>query len=104
MATTANVPLRGTVSQWGDNYGNRGDRFLAAIAYLDGERPSLVMCRGYYTRTRWRVELAGVSAQRVFRYRFFGRPWSAYKGMATITQCCGVDGYGKDESSTALYY
>ena len=26
------------------------DRFLAAVAYLDGERPSLVMTRGYYTR------------------------------------------------------
>jgi len=36
---------------WGDGYGNRVDRFLAAVAYLDGERPSLVMCRGYYTRT-----------------------------------------------------
>jgi rhamnogalacturonan endolyase len=36
---------------WGDDYGNRMDRFLACIAYLDGERPSLVMCRGYYTRT-----------------------------------------------------
>jgi rhamnogalacturonan endolyase len=34
---------------WGDNYGNRMDRFLAAVAYLDGRRPSLVMCRGYYT-------------------------------------------------------
>ena len=33
---------------WGDDYGNRSDRFLACIAYLDGERPSLVMCRGYY--------------------------------------------------------
>jgi rhamnogalacturonan endolyase len=44
-------PPRGTVSSWGDNYGNRVDRFLACIAYLDGERPSLVMCRGYYTRT-----------------------------------------------------
>lgn len=35
---------------WGDGYGNRSDRFLACVAYLDGERPSLVMCRGYYTR------------------------------------------------------
>ena len=31
--------------------GNRVDRFLACVAYLDGERPSVVMCRGYYTRT-----------------------------------------------------
>jgi rhamnogalacturonan endolyase len=36
---------------WGDGWGNRVDRFLACIAYLDGERPSLVMCRGYYTRS-----------------------------------------------------
>jgi rhamnogalacturonan endolyase len=37
--------------EWGDGYGNRCDRFLACVAYLDGMRPSLVMCRGYYTRT-----------------------------------------------------
>ena len=36
---------------WGDSYGNRIDRFLACVAYLDGKRPSVVMCRGYYTRT-----------------------------------------------------
>lgn len=35
---------------WGDSYGNRVDRYLACIAYLDGQRPSVVMCRGYYTR------------------------------------------------------
>ena len=38
-----------TNSQWGDSYGNRSERYLACIAYLDGQRPSLVMCRGYYT-------------------------------------------------------
>lgn len=38
-------------SIWGDGYGNRMDRFLAGVAYLDGTNPSLVMCRGYYTRT-----------------------------------------------------
>ena len=36
---------------WGDGKGNRSDRYLACVAYLDGKRPSLVMCRGYYTRT-----------------------------------------------------
>lgn len=30
---------------------NRVDRFLSGVAYLDGERPYLIMCRGYYTRT-----------------------------------------------------
>jgi rhamnogalacturonan endolyase len=51
MATTNYLPPRGTVSSWGDSYGNRVDRFLAAVAYLDGQRPSLVMTRGYYTRS-----------------------------------------------------
>ncbi len=30
---------------------NRSDRFLSGVAYLDGRRPSLIVCRGYYTRT-----------------------------------------------------
>lgn len=43
-------PPRGTVSGWGDKYGNRCDRYLGAVAYLDGERPSAITVRGYYTR------------------------------------------------------
>ncbi len=43
-------PQRGTVSSWGDNYGNRVDRFLGAVAYLDGVQPYAVTVRGYYTR------------------------------------------------------
>ncbi len=39
MSTVDYVPARGTVSNWGDNYGNRVDRFLAGTAYLDGQRP-----------------------------------------------------------------
>ena len=39
-------PGRGTVSAWGDSYGNRVDRFLGAVMYLDGERPSAVTVRG----------------------------------------------------------
>lgn len=50
MATTDYLPARGTVSSWGDSYGNRVDRFLAGVAYLDGTRPSAVFSRGYYTR------------------------------------------------------
>lgn len=48
--TIAYKPGRGSVSAWGDSYGNRVDRFLACVAYLDGVHPSVVMCRGYYTR------------------------------------------------------
>ena len=42
---------------WGDyamsriEPGNRVDRFLATVAYLDGKRPSAVFARGVYTRT-----------------------------------------------------
>ncbi|MDR1673461.1 MAG: InlB B-repeat-containing protein [Bacteroidales bacterium] len=48
LATEPYRVARGTVTDWGDNYGNRVDRFLAAVAYLDGVHPSAVMCRGYY--------------------------------------------------------
>ena len=30
---------------------NRVDRFLSGVAYLDGEKPFLIVARGYYTRT-----------------------------------------------------
>ncbi|MFQ9511624.1 MAG: hypothetical protein ACLRZ7_12095, partial [Lachnospiraceae bacterium] len=42
---------------WGDyamnaiEPGNRCDRFLSGMAYLDGEHPYLIMARGYYTRS-----------------------------------------------------
>lgn len=45
------IPKRGNPKDWGDNRANRSDRFLACVAYLDGVHPSVVMCRGYYTRT-----------------------------------------------------
>ena len=51
LASVPYVPARGQVADWGDAYGNRVDRFLAGVAYLDGGRPSAVFCRGYYTRT-----------------------------------------------------
>ncbi|WP_179107355.1 rhamnogalacturonan lyase [Sediminibacillus massiliensis] len=51
LTTTEFSPARGNLADWGDTYGNRMDRFLAGIAYLDGEEPSLVMSRGYYEKT-----------------------------------------------------
>ena len=49
-------------SFWNDDYGNRADRHLACVAYLDGpdKNPSAVMCRGYYTRAYlWAVDFDG---------------------------------------------
>ena len=51
LTTTNYLPARGSVDAWGDAYGNRVDRFLSGTAYLDGEKPSAVFARGYYTRT-----------------------------------------------------
>ena len=47
---------------WGDDYGNRCDRFLACVAHLGGadNNASAVMCRGYYTRAYlWAVDFDG---------------------------------------------
>lgn len=33
---------------WGDGYGNRSERYLATIAWLDGVRPCAIEQRGYY--------------------------------------------------------
>jgi hypothetical protein len=52
LATVNFDVARGTVSSWGDDYGNRVDRFLASAAYLDDTgMSSFIMARGYYTRT-----------------------------------------------------
>lgn len=46
---TINYPIaRVSATVWGDNYGNRCDRYLADVAYLDGEKPYAVYWRGYY--------------------------------------------------------
>lgn len=45
---------------WGDDHGNRGERYLACAAYLDGLKPSAVFIRGYYTRCYlWAVDFDG---------------------------------------------
>jgi len=51
MATVNYMPARGELKDWGDGYANRSERYLAAVAYLDGQRPSALMCRGYYAKT-----------------------------------------------------
>ncbi|MFI0428796.1 T9SS type A sorting domain-containing protein [Mariniflexile sp. HMF6888] len=99
--TTQNyIPARGNVSSWGDNYGNRVDRFLACVAYLDGARPSLVFARGYYTR----VVLAAFDyrdGQLINRWIFDtndGGGKEAVYGQGNHSITVGdVDGDGKDE-------
>ncbi|SHN79665.1 rhamnogalacturonan endolyase [Paenibacillus sp. ov031] len=99
LSTVNYEPARGNVSDWGDNYGNRVDRFLAAIAYLDGERPSLVMARGYYTRTvlvayNWRD--GQLTKQWTFDSNTSGNSGYAGQGNHNLS-VADVDGDGKDE-------
>jgi autotransporter-associated beta strand protein len=85
---------------WGDSYGNRVDRFLAGVAYLDGQRPSLIMSRGYYTRTAiaawdWR------NGQLTLRWLFdtYGNSaLNGYRGQGNHQLAIAdVDGDGRDE-------
>jgi hypothetical protein len=58
LATVDYPVARGTVSDWGDSYGNRVDRFNGGAAFvsdsgsgkLTSGRPSIIAQRGYYTR------------------------------------------------------
>lgn len=57
---TANWDDRSGKSDY--EYGNRGERYLACVAYLDGrdKNPSAVMSRGYYTYAfMWAVDFDG---------------------------------------------
>ena len=98
LQTVDYLPPRGIVKAWGDEYGNRVDRFLACVAYLDGERPSVVMCRGYYTRT---VLAAWDWDGRELRNRWTfdtDRAWHDYAGQGNHNLRVGdVDGDGRDE-------
>jgi rhamnogalacturonan endolyase len=103
MATASYVVPRGTVSNWGDSYGNRVDRFLAGVAYLDGQRPSLVMARGYYTRTvlaAWNWRNGAFTRIWTFDTGDTGtsNPFAAWRGQGNHQLSIGdVDHDGRDE-------
>ncbi|MGC8829413.1 MAG: rhamnogalacturonan lyase [Verrucomicrobiia bacterium] len=98
--TTNYIPPRGNVAAWGDTTGNRVDRFLAAVAYLDGKHPSLIMCRGYYTRT---VIAAFDFSDKKLNLRWVfdtdsSPQYNAYRGQGNHNLSVGdVDADGKDE-------
>jgi rhamnogalacturonan endolyase len=105
IATVDYIPPRGNLASWGDTYGNRVDRFLACIAYLDGIRPSVVMCRGYYTGNgRGRTVLAAwdyrddtLTHRWTFNADLVGEN-AAYTAQGNHNLSVGdVDNDGKDE-------
>lgn len=101
LVTVDYLPARGKVGDWGDTYGNRVDRFLACVAYLDGKQPSIVMCRGYYTRTvlvAWNWRDGKLTPVWTFDSDD-GTPGNrAYRGQGNHSLSVGdVDGDGKDD-------
>lgn len=92
------IPQRGVVADWGDAYGNRVDRFLGATAYLDGEHPSIIMSRGYYTRTviaAWDYTDGALTSRWVFDSDEWGEQ---YEGQGNHNLASAdVDRDGQDE-------
>jgi rhamnogalacturonan endolyase len=106
LATTNYIPARGDLSGWGgaggnggnDDVGNRVDRFLACVAYLDGRQPSVVMCRGYYGRSvlaAWDWRGGKLTSRWVFDSKDKDNPYSG-QGAHSVS-VADVDGDGRDE-------
>ena len=102
MSTVAFALSRGNTSDWGDDYGNRQDRFLNAVAYLDGARPSLVVARGIYDK-QMRAAYDWRNGQLTLRWVFDSKDpnhpeYNAYSSQGNHQMTIGdVDGDGKDE-------
>ena len=112
LKTVDYIPGRDPIDGWGgiggnggaDSYGNRSERFLACVAYLDGKRPSLVMCRGVYGRSvlaAWDWRGGELSSRWVFDSGISHPPFadaSPYSGMGGhALSVADVDADGKDE-------
>lgn len=99
MKTIDYVPERGDLMDWGDTRANRSDRYLACIAYLDGVHPSVVMCRGYYTRTVLvAYDWDGKDLKQRWIFDSNVPEWRGYAGQGNHNLRVGdVDGDGCDE-------
>lgn len=96
-ATVAYDPARSAYS-WGDSYANRSERYLACVAYLDGQKPSLVMCRGYYTQSclvAW--DFDGTNLTKRWGHYSDQKGKGAYGEGAHSLTVGDVDGDGCDE-------
>ena len=96
-------PARGTVSSWGDSYGNRVDRFWGTTAYLDGVHPCVVTGRGYYTRltaTAYKVENKKLVKMWNYDSGNSNSSTNAYGDGNHNSMAADVDGDGKQEIVT----
>lgn len=86
-----------TQGGWGDGYGNRSERYLACVAYLDGQKPSGVFVRGYYTYAYvWAVDFDGTKISQKWFYESPKNKELYGQGAHSIT-VGDVDADGCDE-------
>lgn len=84
---------------WGDyamgriEPGNRVDRFLAGVAYLDGKKPAAVFARGYYTRT--------TLASYTWDGRTISEVWNIDSGWTPMTNPFNDSPHGRDGTDPA---
>ncbi|MDE6371373.1 MAG: Por secretion system protein, partial [Duncaniella sp.] len=100
ISTIAYNPPRSirSSSQWGDSYNNRSERYLACVAYLDGQHPSAVFCRGYYTAAYlWAVDFDGKTLKERWLHKSETSGQGAYGEGAHSVTVGDVDGDGCDE-------
>ena len=108
LDTKPYIPQRGNVSAWGDNRGNRSDRFLAAVGYLGKtikassgtlRGASAIFCRGYYTRSviaAW--DWDGRELKNRWTFDTNKPEWRSYAGQGNHNlRVADVDGDGYDE-------
>ncbi|MCH5210809.1 MAG: bacterial Ig-like domain-containing protein [Oscillospiraceae bacterium] len=90
---------RGNVNEWGDNWGNRSERYLTGVAYLDGENPSMLAWRGYYAKTTVTAyNLVDKRLRQVADFDTSRNNYSQYAGNGNHNlTVADVDGDGKDE-------
>ena len=114
---TINLPTtRGSKNgvDYGDDFGNRSNRFVSDVAYLDGEKPYAIYLRGYYfgRNGKQRTSIAGISWDSTAlspTYRFDTQKGQegyfdgAYQYVGNGNHNCtvaDVDNDGKDEFIT----
>ncbi len=86
-------------SSWGDSSYNRGERYNAAVAYLDGEGhlPSAIMQRGYYTYCfLWAVDWNGKQLSTRWLHKGSKGKWEVFDANGTVTKSgTGASSYGQ---------
>lgn len=121
ITRTENIPRGGEGSKkeraeywhnyWGDDYGNRMDRFFIGVAFLDGyptteekaqgimpHKPSLIVTRGVYKNWQvWAFDLNGGKLENRWKFDTAGQPSKWLAMCSHAFRVADLDGDNKDE-------